>query len=251
MVNLYHRKHEIAIDLTGIERPKTIQIAYSGKMQAESMLADDWIIFCNDTKIICFSLSNNPTIPELIMRYTGLIRIKGATIIDSILTKHSANVSLEDIDYWENMVVDFDKNTQYWEGLDSVHQSENIIISTIVKNNLLTNPDEFYFADGTPYQGEYHQHGDGQAMTGGEHSQDSEHIYRMDSKWLVYDPREKMSEERKARLDSVKSRVIPQTRKFTKSDTKKAKGISRQIDAPRKTVSPTRVQRTVKTIKGY
>ena len=80
------------------------------------------------------------------------------------------------------MTGDFDKNTQYWEGLGSQHIRDRAIkYSSIVKKNLISNTDEFYFKDGTPYQGDYHMHETGQAMTGGEHSRKSENIHRKDA----------------------------------------------------------------------
>ena len=67
MVKLYHRRNEIAIDLSGIVQPKAIDIIYSGRMQGESMLPDDWIFSANDKRILCLSLSADGTIPELLM----------------------------------------------------------------------------------------------------------------------------------------------------------------------------------------
>ena len=260
MINLYHRKNEIAIDLSGIAHPKAIDIIYSGRMQGESMLPEDWILSANNEHIICLSMSADGSVPELLIEYSGLIEIKGATIIDISLKTYGANIIVEDVDYWENMVVDFDKNTQYWEGLGSTHNAErSLIMSSIVKNNLITNPNEFFFADGTVYEGEYHQHQDMQAMTGSEHTEESEYIYRKDAKGLIYDSRKKLSPKERIRLESVKKINIPKTRQVTKSDTQKAKDINKQISFSQeeRTVAPPKVEK-IKTIettttktKGY
>ena len=251
MVKLYHRRNEIAIDLSGIVQPKAIDIIYSGRMQGESMLPDDWIFSANDKRILCLSLSADGTIPELLMEYSGLIEIKGATIVDMSLEAHSGTIIVEDIDYWENMNVDFDKNTQYWEGLGSTHKAEpSLIMSSMVKNNLITNSNEFFFADGTAYQGEYHQHQDMQAMTGSEHTEESELIYRKDAKGELYDSRRKLSAKQKMRLESIKKINIPKTRKVTKSDTQKAKDTKKQISFSQKerVTAPPKIEKTM-TIK--
>lgn len=250
MAKLYHRKNEIAIDLSGIQNPRAIDIIYSGRMQGRSMLPDDWMFSANNRRIMCLCLSADGSIPELLMEYSGLIQIKGATVIDVSLEKHAVKIALEDIDYWENMGVDFDKNTQRWEALGSTHTPEpSLIMSSIVKNNLITNANEFFFADGTPYEGEYHQHQDMQAMTGAEHSEGSELIYRKDYKGNLYDIRSKLSAKQRIRLESIKKINIPKTRKVTKSDSQKARDIKRQASFSKNEVeiSPEIVKTTTKT----
>ena len=250
MIKLYHRKNEIAIDLTGVENPAVISFSYTGKMYAESQLPSDWFVASNQNKVMCVSLGNS--VPELLFNYVGLINIRVGSVIDRDLNKHYINTIVEDIDYWDNMTVDFDKNTQYWEGLGSTHELDrNIRRSSIVSNNLLTNPDEFYFADGTPYQGDYHQHGDGQAMTGSEHSEESEYIYRKDANGNIFDSRKKMSKAEAKRLISHYKPIIPSIRRYTKSETHTAKELKKQAGFSKKRIDTPRVQTTVKTIKGY
>ena len=261
MVNLYHRKNEIAIDLADVQNVASIDLYYSGKMYGESQLPNDWQLMSNNNRIICLSLGNS--VPELILNYIGLIKIKGGSAIDRDLNIHPLNIIVEDIDYWENMSVDFDKNTQYWEGLGSEHQIDSSVqYSSIVKNNLISESDEFYFADGTAYQGAYHQHGDGQAMTGSEHTEESELIYRKDAKGNIFDTRKGVNKERIREIMKHYQRNIPSVRGFTKSDTQKAKDIKRQVSfsekqidtsAPKieKNMSVKTITRTTKTTKGY
>ena len=259
MIKLYHRKNEIAIDLSGVSKPRAIEFYYTGKMYGESQLPDDWILFSNQSKVMCISLGNS--IPEIILNYVGLINIRGGSVVDRDLNTHYFSVVLEDIDYWENMNVDFDKNTQYWEGLWSEHKwDRQIRHSSIVKNNLISEPDEFYFADGTPYHGDYHQHGDGQAMTGSEHTDESELIYRKDAKGKMQDLRKGLSRnELNKRMVHYKP-IIPSIRTFTKSEAQKAKDNKKETQfsqnqrdiAPPKLGKQIKVQRrTPKTTKGY
>ena len=80
----------------------------------------------------------------------------------------------------------------------------NIGKGYLVKNNLLTNSGEFYFINGTPYEGEYHQHGDGQAMTGGVHTEESEMIYRKGLNGKLYQPRKKMPHKLRQQIKRLK-----------------------------------------------
>ena len=260
MIKLYHRKNEIAIDLSGIPNPASIEIYYTGKMYAESQLPNEWFLMSNENKIICVSLGSS--VPELVLNYVGLINVRGARVVDRDLDKHYASIVLEDIDYWENINAEYDKNTQYWEGFFNVHQADkDIKYSSIVKNNLIAESDEFYFADGTPYQGEYHQHGDGQAMTGSKHSDDSELIYRKDAKNRMQNVRKNLTKKQLREKMVHYKPIIPSVRTSTKPEAQKAKEIKRQTNFSEKEVeiSPARTKKTTtktttvktKTTKGY
>ena len=260
MIKLYHRKNELAIDLSGVSNPTAIEIYYTGKMYAESQLPDDWFLMSNQNKIICVSLGDS--IPELVLNYVGLINIRSGSVVDRDLNTHYLSVAVEDIDYWENMSVDFDKNTQYWEGLGSNHEGDmQIQYSSIVKNNLISESDEFYFADGTPFQGDYHQHGDGQAMTGSEHSDGSQLIYRKDAKGKMQDLRKNLNRNQLNKRMVHYKPIIPSVRTSTKSESQKAKDIKKQTNFSKKEIeiSPARTTKTTpktttvktKTTKGY
>ena len=192
MVKLYHRKNEIAMDFTGLDSVGAIDIIYSGKMYAESMLPDDWQLIANKNRILCVSFGHS--IPELLFNYTGSIKIKLVTVIDRELNKHPASVRVSGIDDWGSESGHFDQIKQQWSSLGSTHVREPGLLKTsIVKNNLLTKPDEFFLADGLPYEGEYHQHEDGQAMTGEEHSEESIGIYRKSRNGKIFNPRRRAS----------------------------------------------------------
>ena len=109
MITLYHRKNEIAIDLSDLENIASITIHYTGKIYGESQLSNDWILMANNNKIIC--INSGDSIPELIMNYIGLMNIKGVNVIDRDLKRHSVNVRVEDVDYWQNIEGDYDKST--------------------------------------------------------------------------------------------------------------------------------------------
>ena len=222
MVKLYHRKNEIAIDLGDIQNVAAIDIHYSGKMYGESQLPDDWQLMSNKNRIICFSLGDS--VPEVLLNYVGLINIKACSVVDRDLNTYNAHITIEDIDYWENITDDFDKNTQYWTNLGNTHVGDRSIkYSSIVRKNLIAPPDEFYFKDGTPYVGEYHQHGDWQAMTGSEHTDNSELIYRKDANGNIFNARKRVSKRQVIEIMKQVKPFIPITRKITKSDAQKIK----------------------------
>ena len=210
---LYHRKNEIAVDLSDLNSVGAIDIYYTGKLYGESFLPEDWQVMAHKDRILCISFGN--TIPELLLNYTGLINIRGATAIGRDLIKHPISIIVEGIDYWGNFRSDFDKQGQIWNDLGGKHEpARNIIGTHIVRNGLKTNPGEFFFESGAPYNGDYHQHQDGQAMSGAEHEKDSKLIYRKDSKGKIFNPRKKMSKSQRTQLiKSMKEKInIPEGR---------------------------------------
>ena len=59
MINLYHRKNELAIDLSTIDNPRAISIAFSGVMYGESQLPNDRILMQGNNKIISITTQLN------------------------------------------------------------------------------------------------------------------------------------------------------------------------------------------------
>ena len=227
MINLYHRKNELAIDLSTIDNPRAISIAFSGVMYGESQLPNDWILMQGNNKIICICIGNSK--PELLLNYSGKIVVNGGDVVDINLQRHYIKVMVEDIDYWERMTTYFDKDSQYWEGLDSFHEDNRRINKTlIVKNNLIAENDELYFEDGTPYHGEYHMDDKFLAMTGPEYSLNSQFLYRRDSSGKLM-----LGTKRKSNLSRPKNIIrnyipnIPSVRTNTKSDFEKTKDLKK------------------------
>ena len=96
----------------------------------------------------------------------------------------------------------------------------------ITKNNLLSKENEFYYFDGSPYLGEYHLHGDGQAMTGSSHSDESIFIFRKDRKGKLHNPRQNMSNHKKRALKKYRRLIPTPHREFTESDEKIARKVA-------------------------
>ncbi len=217
IVELFHGKNEISISFNSIENIACIQIIYTGKMHAESMLPDDWLVIANKNKIICTSLGNSE--PELLFNYIGLIKIKGASVITKDLEIYNAKINVEGINTWDKIVSEYVYEDRLWESFSNTHSQETAIIRTsIVKNNLTANLNELFLKDGTSYQGLYHQHEDGHAMTGGKHEKDSKNLYRKDGLGRLHDLRK--YKKNKNFVKSIKSRAeelfIPKTRADSK-----------------------------------
>ena len=228
MVTLYHRRNELALDASSLTGLSAIEINYSGKMQGESQLDDNWMMRIGKNKILIMTLSCScdscSCSPEILLNYNGKIDIKSAVAVTRDLVQHPISISVEDIDYWENITSSFDTNSQYWDGLNSDHQSnESISYSNIVTNNLQTNNNEFYFKDGMPYNGAYHQHGDGQAMTGGVHTSESQPIYKKKADGQLFNPRKKMPKRQIMTLKKKVEKFIPSIRMKSKSYSNKQK----------------------------
>ena len=205
-VKLYHRANEVAMDFSGLDSIGAIDIYYSGKMYAESMLPNDWQVFETTGRILCLSFGNS--FPELLFEYSGLINIVGGKVVDKDLKSHPIVIIVSDFDYWENITGEFDSDTTRWDDYSQVHTRQSGLLRTsIVRNGLTTKPDEFYYSDGSSYYGGYHQHGDGQAMTGLEHTDESIEIYRKDNNGEIFNPRKKRTKRQITKL--IKQKVTP------------------------------------------
>ena len=185
---LYYDKNEIRLT-TDLEVIRAIDIYYSGKMVAESLFPSDWQILEKNNRIVCLSFGT--TNPELLFNYTGNIKILSATLYSISSKEYSAFVVEEISDTWQNNKLSISASLDIWGDLSKSPSRlpRGILGTSIVRNNLTAGSNEFYFKDGLPYEGSYHQHQDGQAMSEAEHSEDSIEIYRKDSNGKIVDLR--------------------------------------------------------------
>ena len=220
-MRLYHRRNEIAIDLSDMDAVAGIDIHFSGNMIAESMLPSDWQLMANDNRIICISFGF--TNPEILFNYTGAIKINGVMVYSRDLKRTGVPIIVEGIDRWTSHKGIFDSDGSSWGDLGQTHEAplSGVRGAVIVRNNLLTNPDEFFFKDGLPYEGEYHQHQDAQAMTGAEHTEESIEIYRKDEKGKILDLRKGVSLRKLSKIaTSLKEEQIPRPPKTREPKTR-------------------------------
>ena len=183
MVKILQDIDTISIEFadSNIELVRVIDIVFSGAIHATSKLPEGWMTMASQERILCVNMGNLN--PSMIFNYTGVLTIKNARVYDSNELEHSVRILPNNNDYWEEIGEIFGTSESYYEDYSKeVTKISPIKRTHIVTNDLLTNPEEFYFKDGTPYQGEYHTHEDGQAMTGNRHKRSSVNIYRKDAK---------------------------------------------------------------------
>ena len=166
---------------------RAFDITYSGVFNAESLLPPGWTIVANSFRIIAFNMGEFN--PIEFFNYTGDFSLVNVIIGDSDLWLYSGNIINEDEDNWELKTSVFSTDERHYTDYNKTRTATSGISNTrIVTNNLISRPNEFFYEDGTEYNGEYHQHEDFQAMSGGEHDSSSVNIYRKDSKGRLYIP---------------------------------------------------------------
>ncbi len=186
MSKLILTNNNLEISITGGILVRAMDIRYKGKFHAESMLPDDWFFFARKNKMLCINLGNSN--PSQIMKFEGKIHIYGTSIYDSENNQYSINVEEPVEDKWEIYNNKFDSSVDQYSNLSSTRTKRtNIRDVQIVKNNLETKSEEFYYKDGAPYEGPYHMHMDGTTMTGAYHEKDSIPIYRKNRQGHIVD----------------------------------------------------------------
>ena len=177
---LYHGNNQIYIEYPKNINIGSISISYSGKMAAESMLPDGWVTMGNTNKIICANIGQNN--PEFLFYYLGKITIHSASIIEKNLNIHSLIIRVIDIDTWDKIDSMFNLSNLTYDSLNKIHSEDVKINNTsITTNDLISKLNEFYYENGNPYEGKYHQHMNGATMTGERHTILSQYIFRKDS----------------------------------------------------------------------
>ena len=157
------------------------EIRYKGKMSAESELPNSWILMNRRNKIVGVNMETS--IPETLFNYEGYLRILSCRVTDRELNQNYVTPVEEGIDYWENLNTKWEDFTQHPEDFNGTYVNGTIPTKTSIHQvNLQTEQGEWFLEDGTPYYGEYHVHGNGQAMTESKHTKESKNIFRKDAK---------------------------------------------------------------------
>ena len=168
------------VRLEGAVNVAAFEIRYKGKMSADSELPNSWILMNNRNKIIGVNMGNIE--PETLFTYTGELRILSCKATDRELNQTFANIQLEGVDYWGKLNTNWEDFTQYPEDFNGTYVNGAVPRKTSIHQvNLQTEQGEWFLEDGTPYYGEYHVHGNGQAMTESKHTKQSKNIFRKDA----------------------------------------------------------------------
>tara|TARA_Y100001963_G_C6747534_1_gene432405 strand:- start:24 stop:617 length:594 start_codon:yes stop_codon:yes gene_type:complete len=169
--------------------PLAIKISYEGIFNAKSLLPNGFIIQEKNQTIIILRLVNEE-FPEALFEYSGRFRIKRADLYDR--TNRITALSVEKThrfyrvqDKWGELNSFWDEYSDDYSYYDSsVRFSSRKRNTDIVTNNLESKSGKLFLKDGTPYYGGVHLHSNGTFMTGGEHSEDSQKLYRKKKKFI-------------------------------------------------------------------
>ena len=178
-MKIYYGNGEVRLE--GANNLAAFDIRYKGSIVAESELPSSWTMMNNKKRIIGFNLGDLQ--PELLFTYEGELRILSCKLVDRELNEYRATPTVEGLGFWGGLNTKFEDFTQYPEDYDGTYVTGSIPRTTSIHQvNLLTEAGEWFLEDGTPYYGEYHLHGNGQAMTESKHTKESKNIFRKDAK---------------------------------------------------------------------
>ena len=178
-MKIYYGNGEVRLE--GVNNLAAFDIRFKGIISAESELPSSWSMMNNKKRIIGFNLGDLQ--PELLFTYEGELRILSCKLVDRELNEYRAIPTVEGLGFWGGLNTKFEDFTQYPEDYDGTYVTGSIPRTTSIHQvNLQTEQGEWFLEDGTPYYGEYHLHGNGQAMTESKHTKESKNIFRKDAK---------------------------------------------------------------------
>ena len=164
--------------------PVVITIDYEGVVEATSMLPNGFIIQEKNNRIIIIRLVADQ-FPELLFEYKGSFKIKKTdlynnTIRITALSKTKTHQFYRIQDNWNQL------NSSWSEYYDDYYFGQIRTRKTnIVTKGLSSTSGGLALKDGTAYYGDVHLHSNGIFMTGGEHNEDSEMLYKKRRKRLI------------------------------------------------------------------
>ena len=163
-----------------------VEIRYRGAIEIEDKTSDSFVIAHQNNGILIFPLGEG-TLNDL-FDYTGEFKILSVIVADNNAEKVSTTIHRV-MDYTELLNTKSEDMTTNSEDLSSTHVSGGKVAKTSLNqpyiNNLNTSKHdgELYLQDGTKYDGYFHIHlADNAAMTGSEHTEDSQDLYYANGK---------------------------------------------------------------------
>ena len=158
-----------------------IEIRYKGAIEIEDKTSDSFVITHQKNGILIFPIGEG-TLSEL-FDYTGEFKITSVIVADNNAQKIPTTIHRV-MDYTELLNTNAEDMTTKSEVLSSSYVSGRKVAKTLLNKPNLNNQHtsehntELHLQDGTKYEGYYHIHlADGAAMTGKEHTEDSQDLY--------------------------------------------------------------------------
>ena len=178
MAKLYYGSGSTTIEGSDI---RGIQLSFRGAIEIEDKTSDSFVITYQRQGIMIFPIGEG-TLSDL-FDYTGEFRITSVTVADSYAKKVPTTIHRV-MDYVELINTKAEDMTTKSEDLSATYISGSKVAKTLLKQPNLNNQhtlkykSELYLKDGTRYEGYYHIHlADNSAMTGAEHTEDSQDLY--------------------------------------------------------------------------
>ena len=191
-----------------------VQIRYRGAIEIEDKTSDSFVISHQGNGILIFPIGEG-TLNEL-FDYNGEFRILSVIVADNNAAKVPTSIHRM-MDYTELLETKAEDMTTKSEDLSATYVSGKKVVKTSLKQPNLNNQNtsngiELYLKDGTLYNGYYHIHlKDNSAMTGREHSEDSQDLYfnhgkpTKNPKLVPYGAIQQQKTRKKAKLKSRRS----------------------------------------------
>ena len=213
MAKLYYGGGSTTIEGSDI---RGVEIRYRGAIEIDDKTSDSFVITQQKNGIMVFPIGKG-TLNDL-FDYTGEFKIISVIVADINGEKVSTSINRV-MDYTELLNTNAEDMTTKSEDLSVTYVSGSKVVKTLLKQPNLKNHHtsnyntELYLQDGTKYDGYYHIHlKDNAAMTGREHTEDSQDLYFNNGKptknpsLVPYGTIEQIKRRNTARIKSRRSR---------------------------------------------
>ena len=178
MYKLYYGSGNTTIEGSDI---RGVEIRYRGAIEIEDKTSDSFVITHQKNGIMIFPIGEG-TLNDL-FDYTGEFRITSVIVADSDAKKVPTTIHRV-MDYVELLNTKAEDMTTKSEDLSATYVSGSKVAKTLLKQPNLNNQHtsnyntELFLEDGLKFDGYWHLHlADNSAMTGKEHSEDSQDLY--------------------------------------------------------------------------
>ena len=178
MAKLYYGNGSCTIEGSNI---RGVEIHYRGAIEIEDKTSDSFIIRAGSYKILVIPIGEG-TLNDL-FDYVGEFKITSVIVAGNNAENVPTTIHRV-MDYTELLTTNAEDMTTNSEDLSSTHISGRKVAKTLSKQQHLNNQytsernTALYLQDGTKYEGYFHIHlADGGAMTGREHTEDSQDLY--------------------------------------------------------------------------
>ena len=183
MAKLYYGGGNTTIEGSDI---RGVEIRYRGAIEIEDKTSNSFVIAYQKNGIMIFPIGEG-TLNDL-FDYTGEFRILSVIVADSNAKRVSTTIHRV-MDYSELLTGNSEDMTTNSEDLSTTYTHGSKVAKTLLNQPNLNNQHtsghdgELYLLDGNLWQGYFHVHlADNNAMTGKEHTEDSQDLYYADNK---------------------------------------------------------------------